>query len=102
MCEQKRILIVEDDAEWRENILRDALEDDGYQLKTCASYEEAAAILEKIDFDLAVVDVNLTGVPGNRDGIRIVERIAEKRKRHEQLTLAPESYDFIILIASAQ
>ena len=28
--------------------------------------------------------------------------IAEKRKRHDKLTLAPESYDFIILIASAQ
>jgi CheY-like chemotaxis protein len=80
MPEQKRILVVEDDAEWRENILRDALEDEGYHVKTCASYEEAVTILEG-DFDLAVVDVNLTGVSGNRDGIRIVERIAETGTR---------------------
>jgi DNA-binding NtrC family response regulator len=81
MSEQKRILVVEDDAEWRENILRDALEDDGYQINTCASYEEAVTILDEVDFDLVVVDVNLTGVPGNRDGIRIVERIAETGRR---------------------
>lgn len=81
MPEQKRILVVEDDAEWRENILRDALEDEGYQVKTCASYEEAVTILDEGDFDLAVVDVNLTGVSGNRDGIRVVERIAETGKR---------------------
>lgn len=81
MAEQKRILIVEDKAEWREDILREALENEGYHVKTSASYGEAVTTLNAGAFDLLVVDINLTGVSGNQDGLRIVERLAQMEKQ---------------------
>jgi DNA-binding response OmpR family regulator len=77
MSEPKRILIVEDEFEWRENILREALEEEGRHIQTSASYQQASAILDQETFDLVIVDVNLAGVPGNRDGVRIVKRLTE-------------------------
>jgi DNA-binding NtrC family response regulator len=76
MAQRKRILIVEDEEKWREDILREALEGEGYHVQTSSSFEQAVAILDWTAFDLVVVDVNLTGVSGNQDGIRIVERLA--------------------------
>jgi DNA-binding NtrC family response regulator len=71
-----RILIVEDQAGWREDIFRETLEDRGYQVSTSDSYQGAIDTLDRGIFDLVVVDVNLTGVSGNQDGIRIVEQLA--------------------------
>jgi DNA-binding NtrC family response regulator len=70
-----QILIVEDEARWREEILREALEDQGYQVRTSNSYDQAVAALDQHTFDLIVIDVNLTGVAGNQDGIRVLERL---------------------------
>jgi DNA-binding response OmpR family regulator len=70
-------LIVEDEFEWRENILREALEEKGRHVQTSASYQQATAILDQERFDLVIVDVNLAGVAGNRDGVRIVKRLTE-------------------------
>jgi DNA-binding NtrC family response regulator len=71
-------LIVEDEAQWREDILREALEDEGYQVQTSRSYNEAVAALGRQTFDLVIIDVNLTGVSGNQDGIRVLERVASQ------------------------
>lgn len=76
MTNPYQILIVEDDVRWREDVLREALEDEGYQVQTRSSYNEAIAVLDQQTFDLAVIDVNLTGVSGNQDGIRLLERLA--------------------------
>ena len=77
MAGRKRILIVDDEAGWREEILREALEDAGHHVQTRSNYREAVAALNRRCFDLVVVDVNLTGVSGNQDGIRVVERLAK-------------------------
>jgi DNA-binding NtrC family response regulator len=76
MAGQYEILVVEDEKQWREDIFREALEDGGYHVKTSSSYNEAVAALDRQVFDLVVIDVNLTGVSGNRDGVRVLERIA--------------------------
>jgi DNA-binding NtrC family response regulator len=81
MSDERQILIVEDEARWREDILREALEDEGYLVQTSRSYREAVAALDRQTFDLVVIDVNLTGVSGNQDGIRVLERLASRGDR---------------------
>lgn len=81
MAKQYHILIVEDKERWREDIFREVLEDAGYQVQTSSNYAEAVAAVERQVFDLAVIDVNLTGVPGNQDGVRVLERIVSLEHR---------------------
>jgi len=76
MARQHHILVAEDEEQWREDIFREALEDAGYQVVTSSNYAEAIAALDQQVFDLAVIDVNLTGVPGNQDGLRVLEQMA--------------------------
>ncbi len=73
MTRQYNILVVEDEEEWREAVFREALEEQGCYVETSASYNEAIQALQASDFDLVVIDVNLTGVSGNRDGVRVLE-----------------------------
>ena len=75
MSNPYQILIVEDEAQWRQEILCEALEDQGYQVQTSDSYDQAVAALDRHTFDLIVIDINLTGVSGNQDGIRVLERL---------------------------
>jgi len=75
MAKQYHILVVEDEERWRENIFREILENEGYRVKTSSNYTEAIAALDQRVFDLVVIDVNLTDVPGNQDGVRVLERM---------------------------
>jgi DNA-binding NtrC family response regulator len=72
------ILVVEDEKQWREDTFREVLEDEGYQVKTASNYSEAVAEIDRTVFDLAVIDINLTAVPGNKDGIRVLEYMADQ------------------------
>ena len=76
MSGQYHILVVEDEECWREDIFREALEDEGHHVTIASSYGEAVAALDRLAFDLVVIDVNLTNVSSNRDGVRVLERIA--------------------------
>jgi RNA polymerase sigma factor (sigma-70 family) len=53
-------LVVEDDAGWR-SILFELLVDSGYQVRLCSSFGEALGHLRREKFDLALVDLSLTG-----------------------------------------
>ena len=55
-----RILVVEDDAGWR-NILQEVLSDAGYQVRLCSGYGEALGSLRREKFDLALIDLSLSG-----------------------------------------
>ena len=53
-------LVVEDDAGWR-SILFELLVDCGYQVRLCSSFGEALGHLRREKFQLALVDLSLTG-----------------------------------------
>jgi RNA polymerase sigma factor (sigma-70 family) len=53
-------LVVEDDAGWR-SILFELLVDCGYQVRLCSSFGEALGYLRREKFQLALVDLSLTG-----------------------------------------
>ena len=81
MARHHDILVVEDEERWREHIFREALEDSGHRVTTSSSYSEAIAAMGRQTFDLAVIDVNLTGLSGNRDGVRVLEYVASMTPR---------------------
>jgi DNA-binding NarL/FixJ family response regulator len=60
-------LVVEDDAGWR-GILFELLVDVGYQVRLCSSFGEALGHLRREEFQIAVVDLSLTGgITNQRD-----------------------------------
>jgi DNA-binding NarL/FixJ family response regulator len=75
-----KVLVVEDDVNWRalyEEILGEA----AFALYFAVSYGEARAWLQRVDFELAIVDLNLasSAAPqGNRDGFHLL-RAARQR-----------------------
>jgi len=68
--DNKPILIVDDEPIVRESI-RDWLVDDGYQVVTAESAEEALELLEKQEFSILVLDIRLPG----KTGIQILKEI---------------------------
>jgi len=75
-----RVLVVEDDANWR-GIYAEILSESGYSLDCAVSYGEARGWLQRVQYDLAIVDLNLasSAAPeGNRDGFFLL-RAARQR-----------------------
>lgn len=88
MTDQFQILVVEDEARWREDIFREALEDAGFAVQTSSSYDEAVEALESQDFNLVIIDVNLTGVSGNQDGVRLLEYLVSEDIQAETIVVS--------------
>jgi DNA-binding NarL/FixJ family response regulator len=75
-----KVLVVEDDVNWRA-LYEEMLGDAGWAFYCAVSYGEARAWLQRLDFDLALVDLNLasSAAPeGNRDGFFLL-RAARQR-----------------------
>ena len=75
----KTVLIVEDEVDWREQIFRESLEDEGLIVFTAATYDESIELIDQHAFDLAVVDINLTNVPGNVQGAQVMRYIRDRQ-----------------------
>lgn len=72
-----RVLVVEDDAQWRELILRKRLEAGGYEVLAIAEYEALEQHLRPGAFDVAVVDIGLSQRDyTNVDGMQVIADIA--------------------------
>jgi DNA-binding response OmpR family regulator len=72
-CDRARILIIEDEALVAET-MREDLEDEGFKVVGLADrLEKALAIVANVEFDVAVVDLNLAGV----SAIPIVMHLAQ-------------------------
>ena len=75
-----KVLVVEDDVNWRalyEEILGDA----GWAVYCAVSYGEARGWLQRLDFEIAIVDLNLasSAAPeGNRDGFHLLRATRQR------------------------
>jgi FixJ family two-component response regulator/GGDEF domain-containing protein len=68
-----RVLAVDDQRYFRE-LIEGLLTDEGYEVQTASSGEEALHILEREDFEIVVTDLVMPGI----DGSQLVERIKER------------------------
>jgi DNA-binding NtrC family response regulator len=64
---------VEDQELWREQFFGEALRDLGFAVFSASTKEEALTLLNEREFNLAVIDINLTAVTGNTDGLAVAE-----------------------------
>ena len=75
-----RVLVVEDDVQWR-HIYEELLVEAGYAPYFAVSYGEARGWLQRLDFALALVDLNLasSAAPeGNRDGFFLLRATKQR------------------------
>ncbi len=75
-----RVLVVEDDAQWR-HIYEELLLEAGYAPYFAVSYGEARGWLQRVEFALALVDLNLasSAAPeGNRDGFFLLRATRQR------------------------
>jgi DNA-binding NtrC family response regulator len=76
------ILVVDDDVNYR-NILTDYLNNEGYDVKSAPSAEEAIGILEKGYFNIIISDLKLPG----KSGIELLKIIKSKTDEVEVIVL---------------
>ncbi len=74
------ILVVEDDPSWQKNFEL-FFESDAFVIHTATNSQDAISLINEHIFDLAILDINLTNVPHNYDGLRIGQYIWNKNKR---------------------
>ena len=70
------VLIIEDLPSWQKSFQR-YLQHEPLNLFFAASYFEAVQKAKLFPFDLVILDVNLTGVPYNVDGLTLAEHLWE-------------------------
>ncbi|QTA83305.1 Two component system response regulator [Desulfonema limicola] len=69
-----KILVVEDLPTWR-MILYDILSEEGYEVTTADSFQEAVNLLDKKEFDIATIDMRLVDtLPYNMQGMEVLKR----------------------------
>jgi DNA-binding response OmpR family regulator len=68
------ILIVEDIPSWQKTLKR-YLQHEPFTIFIASNYQDALNLIETKTFDLVILDVNLTGVTGNYDGLRIGDNL---------------------------
>ena len=76
-----QVLIVEDQALWREQFFGEPLQELGLKVFPASTKEEALALVDKYQFDLAIIDVNLTAVTGNIDGLIVADHLESSKAK---------------------
>ena len=69
-----RLLIVDDERDIR-HLYAAELEDDGYDVATAGTGTEAAELLQKNEFDLVVLDIQMKG----ESGLQVLQKIVRER-----------------------
>lgn len=71
----RRIIVVDDIRDWRTTV-RGLLSDEGYQVETAKSSEDALRLLQVSHFDLAILDIRLDEVDEeNTEGVDLATQI---------------------------
>ena len=73
------ILIIEDLLSWQKNFKR-LLRNEPFNIFVAANANEAGWFLKFYPIDILLLDVNLSGVPYNVDGLRVAEQCCHKNK----------------------
>src|ERR1700730_17408615 len=73
MAAKAKVLLAEDDASLG-FIIKDALEEDGYEVVHCADGQTAIDRFSKSDFDICLLDVMMP----NKDGFAVAKRIRQQ------------------------
>lgn len=82
-----RILVVDDKMNWQE-VLKEMLTDEGYQVGLARSLEQAREQIERCFYHVALVDLRLGDDETNRDGIKILKYIESLDEGTEQLVIS--------------
>ncbi len=78
--DQIRIIVVEDDTDWMKTITKFlSNEDDFLIVGTATSKADSVKLAKSIDFDIILMDINLSG--DNYDGINAAQEILEFRNK---------------------
>jgi len=78
--EQLKVLVVEDDVSWQ-GIYKHNIEKSGCDVAIVGSKTEAFEVLERVSFDLALLDVRLDKADDqNIDGLLVLERISKLKE----------------------
>ena len=100
----ERLLVVDDEQSMRE-WLTIALSQDGYEVETAASGEEALKVLERAAIDLALVDLRMPGMDGLatlravkqlNEGVAVIIMTAYATAETAVHALKEGAYDYII------
>lgn len=75
MTNRQAILIVEDSDQWQ-TILKDPLEDEGYKVTVIAGYQDSRQALEEHAFGLVILDLQLDESAPTLDGERLLDHIS--------------------------
>ena len=73
-----KVLVVEDQELWCHQFFGEVLEDLGYVVFPAPTKEKAIELLDQYRFDLAIIDINLTAITGNTDGLLVVDYLRSK------------------------
>ena len=82
MTNSYQILIVDDDQGWLKRFNRYLTLEGQFAISMATSYQEALDLLvaREFNFDLVILDINLTDVAGNVDGLRVGNEIWKHKK----------------------
>ncbi len=75
MSDKQAVLIVEDD-EWWQGVLKEPLEDEGYPVTILADYQDVRQALEEQTFGLVILDLQLDESAPMFDGERLLAHIS--------------------------
>jgi len=68
------IMVIEDLPSWQKNFRR-LLKDQPFNVLIPSNYREALQFVQTCQIDVLILDVNLSGVPYNVDGLRLANEI---------------------------
>ena len=74
---QVKILVADNDPDFRVSLVRDVLEQEGYEVFQAESPDEAKQVLEKELIHLAIIDLRLTDDddPEDRSGLLLIKEM---------------------------
>ncbi len=77
--EHYKILIIEDIPSWQKTLQR-YLRAEPFSVTVTANHQDALDLFETDQFDLLIIDISLSLVPHNIDGLRLANKIWQKNQ----------------------